>query len=183
MLLIYVAGPFSSKATRLEGELDGDFARRQRAETEEHIKRAVALAIEVAKLGFYPVTPHANTAAPEFEKIQSYRFWIDGTLELMRRACDALILVPGWETSSGATKERADMLLRGKPVFETLEELAKLLHPRNQELVPLCPRCRSKRLDTGVRAEPGTGKLRKRCCCDQCGHQFWRSEGIAEAQK
>ena len=126
MIIVYVAGPFSSKAERLWGELEGDFQRRQRADTEQHIKRAVDLGIEVAKLGFYPFIPHANTAAPEFEKIQPYQFWIDGTIELMRRACNAMIMVSGWETSNGATAERADMLLRGKPVFESLDELAKL---------------------------------------------------------
>ena len=47
----------------------------------------------------------------------------------------------------------------------------------------LCPRCRSSRLDTGLRKDPATGELRKRCCCEQCGHQFWRSEGIAEGKK
>lgn len=49
--------------------------------------------------------------------------------------------------------------------------------------LPLCPRCRSSQLDTGMRKDPADGKLRKRCCCDQCGHQFWRSEGLAEAMK
>ena len=48
---------------------------------------------------------------------------------------------------------------------------------------PICPRCRSTRLDTGLRKDPGTGELRKRCCCDRCGHQFWKSEGIAAAQE
>ncbi len=124
MILVYIAGPFSSKATRLEGELEGDFRRRQRAETEKHILRAVDLGLDVARLGVYPVIPHANTAHPLFENLQPYQFWIDGTLELLRRACDAMILVSGWETSSGARKERDDMMLRGKPVFETVASLA-----------------------------------------------------------
>jgi len=46
---------------------------------------------------------------------------------------------------------------------------------------PVCPRCHSERLDTALRTEPSTGELRKRCCCNQCGHQFWRREGIAVA--
>lgn len=85
--------------------------------------RAVDLGIDVARLGCYPVIPHANTAHPLFEKIQPYQFWIEGTIELMRRACDAMILVPKWETSSGARQERGDMLLRRKPVFETIDAL------------------------------------------------------------
>lgn len=48
---------------------------------------------------------------------------------------------------------------------------------------PVCPRCRSTRLDTGLRKDPGTGELRKRCCCDDCGNLFWKSEGMAAAQE
>jgi hypothetical protein len=108
MILIYVAGPFSAKT---------------REGVEEHITRAVQLGLEVSKLGLYPVIPHANTAHPEFEKIQPYPFWIEGTRLLLRRACDGLILVPGWESSSGANNERSDMISLKRPVFETLEEL------------------------------------------------------------
>lgn len=123
MIFVYIAGPYSSKAVRLEGEQEGDFLRRQRAEVDQNIARAVEVGLEVAKLGLYPVIPHANTAHPGFEKLQPYRFWIDGTLEMIRRACDVLILVPGWETSSGTMAERSFMLFHKKPVFESIKEL------------------------------------------------------------
>lgn len=77
-ILVYVAGPFSAPT---------------RAGVEANIARAVAVGLEVAKLGFMPVIPHANTAHPEFEKIQPYPFWISGTTEMLRR-CDAMVMVP-----------------------------------------------------------------------------------------
>lgn len=105
--LVYVGGPFSGKT---------------RADVEENIRRAVLLGVEVAKLGVLPVIPHANTSAPAFEEVQGYEFWIAATMELLRR-CDAIILTPDWERSSGARGEKADAESRGQPVFHTLEEL------------------------------------------------------------
>jgi transposase-like protein len=48
---------------------------------------------------------------------------------------------------------------------------------------PRCPHCGSSQFDTGIRTDPATGKLRKRCHCDSCGREFWRSDGIAVAQE
>lgn len=105
--LVYIAGPFS--APTREG-------------VELNIARAVEFAVEVAKLGAMPVCPHANTAHPEFERVQPYQFWIAGTLALLR-VCRAVFLVPGWEKSSGARGESLDALERGIPVFHELHVL------------------------------------------------------------
>lgn len=108
MILVYVAGPFSAP-TR-----DG---------VEANIARAVALSLEVAKLGAFPVCPHANTAHPAFEEVQPYQFWIEGTMALLDR-CDALILTEDWERSSGARGELARALSRGMPVHKSIASLA-----------------------------------------------------------
>jgi predicted Zn-ribbon and HTH transcriptional regulator len=47
----------------------------------------------------------------------------------------------------------------------------------------ICPRCRSSRIDNSLRVDPVTLALIKCCRCDQCGHQFSRSEGVSEAMK
>lgn len=122
--LVYVAGPFSGKgATRAE----------QRADTELKIQRAVALGIKVAKLGAYPVIPHANTAHPEFEEVQPYQFWIDGTGELLLR-CNAVLFTEDWETSSGARGENELAINAGIPRFFHLSDLACWLSPELAEL-------------------------------------------------
>jgi hypothetical protein len=112
--LVYVAGPFSAQ---------------DRLGVVANIQRAEKLGVEVARLGACPWIPHANTADPEFEKVQPYTFWIEATREQLRR-CDAIIMVPGWESSSGARGEHADAIAWGKPVFYSVAELSRWLAAR-----------------------------------------------------
>lgn len=111
MKLVYIAGPFTAK---------------DRAGVEANILRAALLGVEVARLGAMPVVPHANTALPEYEHVQPYEFWIEGTKDLLR-ACDAVLLLPDWHLSSGARGEFSEALRIGLPVFETLEQLGRWL--------------------------------------------------------
>lgn len=99
--LIYIAGRFS--APNREG-------------VEANIRAAELVGLEVAKLGGYPLIPHSNTSHPEFEAVQPYDFWIDAT-KAMLCTCEALILVEGWEQSSGARGEKLLAEERGMPVF------------------------------------------------------------------
>ena len=88
--LIYVAGKYRA-ATR--------------EAVAANIEAARQLGIEAARLGWYPVIPHCNTAHMELATPEhADAFWLNGTLELMRR-CDALVLVPGWESSEGTLAE------------------------------------------------------------------------------
>lgn len=116
MKIIYVAGRFS--APTREG-------------VEANILAAVDVALDVARTGGFPITPHANTAHPLFENLQPYSFWIEGTAELLRRS-DALITVPGWEASSGARGEVELAHRLGKPVFHSIEELKLWLTPDDE---------------------------------------------------
>ena len=79
--------------------------------------------ISAAALGWFPVIPHANTAHMELDLPElGDDFWLRGTMEMMER-CDAVVLVPGWESSAGTKAEiaRADALRI--PVFRTLDTL------------------------------------------------------------
>ncbi len=111
--LIYVAGRFS--APTREG-------------VEANIHAAALVGLEVAKLGACPVVPHSNTSLPEYEDVQPYQFWIEATMEMLRR-CNGVVLVPGWEESSGARGEVAEAQRLGLPVFRTLAELEHWLRP------------------------------------------------------
>ena len=107
MKLIYIAGRFSGPT---------------RADVERNIVTATHVGLEVARAGAMPVIPHSMTAHPDFERVQPYEFWIEGTLRQLD-SCDAVMCVPGWETSKGAMFEVARAITRKMPVFERIEEL------------------------------------------------------------
>lgn len=117
--LVYLAGPYTA-ATREGVELN--------------IARAVDRAVEVAKLGAMPVCPHSNTGDERFEKAQDYRFWVAGTMELLRRS-DALLTIDGWQSSSGARGEVTAADRMGKPVFHSVDHLARWLENRKREIL------------------------------------------------
>lgn len=104
MKLFYVAGPFSAP---------------DRSGVDQNIGRAEAVGLALAREGLFPVVPHANSSDPGYEYLQPYQFWIDGTMELLKR-CDAVVTVPGWENSKGAVGEVEEALRRGMPVFHKI---------------------------------------------------------------
>lgn len=101
-------------------------AGRYRAATREavaaNIEAARQLGTQAARLGWYPVIPHANTAHMELELTHPDYFWLSGTLELMTR-CDAVVLVDGWESSAGTLGEIAKADALRIPVFRGLHLL------------------------------------------------------------
>lgn len=104
-VLCYIAGPYSDAS---------------RARVERNIRFAEALALDVAELGALPVCAHTMCSHPGFEIAQPRDFWINATLELLRR-CDACLMVPGWETSEGATGERRLAGEMRLPTFDTFD--------------------------------------------------------------
>lgn len=101
-------------------------AGRYRAATREavaaNIEAARQVGIQAARLGWYPVIPHANTAHMELDLQHDDEFWLGGTLELMTR-CDAVVLVDGWEGSVGTHGEIAKADQINLPVFRSLDLL------------------------------------------------------------
>ncbi|WP_328186942.1 DUF1937 family protein [Marinobacter sp. OP 3.4] len=107
--LVYVAGPY-------------------RAETREAVAQNVAAARHVGRLcvrrGWFPVMPTVNTALfdHDFPGLADDQFWLDGTLALMKK-CDAVVLVDGWQYSSGAKGEIDEAHRLGIKVYNSAGEL------------------------------------------------------------
>lgn len=107
--VVYVAGPF--RASTSWG-------------IEQNIRRAESLALEVWKLGAACICPHANTRFYQYELPDEV--WLKGDLELLSR-CDAVLMVPGWERSSGACAELDYAKRREMPFFYTIDEVKEWL--------------------------------------------------------
>lgn len=89
MKVVYIAGKF-------RGPTAWDVA--------ENVREAERWALKVAHCGGMPLCPHANTA--HFDGQLDDSFWLNGTLELLKR-CDGAVFIPGWTESRGACAEHA----------------------------------------------------------------------------
>lgn len=82
---------------------------------EQNIRAAEEVGARVIQAGHMPLIPHANTR--HMEGLADDAFFLAGTMELLRR-CDAVLLVPGWESSVGTRAEVIEANRLGLPVFD-----------------------------------------------------------------
>ena len=90
-MIVYLAGPIRPKnGQTLRGNVDA----------------AKAIALELWRAGYAVICPHANSDLPVelADKECEPSVWLNGDLEIVAR-CDAVIVLPGWETSFGTKGE------------------------------------------------------------------------------
>lgn len=111
--LVYLAGPYRPYT-------DEDGTRHTIA---QNVRDAALYGIELWRLGYVAVIPHTMTYFPQFQQQDGGirgvppEVFLQGELELLRR-CDALVLMPNWRISKGATAERDYALANGIPAYE-----------------------------------------------------------------
>lgn len=105
MKLIYIAGPF-------RGLTPWD--------VEQNVRRAEEMALRVWRAGAAALCPHTNTRF--FDKAGDDAIFLEGTMEMLRR-CDGMVLVHGWEKSSGTRAEIREALRLGKPILHNVTEV------------------------------------------------------------
>lgn len=105
--VIYVAGPYRAQSTW---------------QIECNIHEATKIGHQIAALGAIPLIPHRNTG--HFDGLQTEEFWLEATLELMRR-CDAVFAMPTWQRSQGASNEVETAQKINIPVFFTFPSLSQ----------------------------------------------------------
>ena len=89
--------------------------------------RAMKLSLEVWRLGAAAVCPHANTMF--FQNAAPDEVWLDGDLAILAK-CDAILMTPDYERSSGARAEMHFAFDRGIPVFLKIDDLKEWLEAR-----------------------------------------------------
>lgn len=87
-VVVYVAGAYSATSDN--------------PSIQHNINRAREVSFKYWQLGYTVICPHSNTW--HMDAAASYDAFVEGTLELLKR-CDAIILLKGWELSSGSIGE------------------------------------------------------------------------------
>lgn len=112
MIHVYVAGCFTAPTEE---------------QIEANILAAEAVAAEILRHTDQIVCVVPHSLGRMFKRGPgSPQYWYDATLSLLTR-CDALVLVPGWESSSGTRNEVAWCRANDVPVFHGLDELLREL--------------------------------------------------------
>lgn len=118
-MIIYLAGPL----TQINNK-----------SVQDNVSSAKAIALELWKLGYTVISPHANCDLPmalaQEELEPSY--WLNKDLEIISR-CDALVVLPDWELSLGTNAEINYAKERDIPItfYPELPEISRteLLRP------------------------------------------------------
>jgi hypothetical protein len=104
--LAYVAGPITEGHGRTVAD---------------NVRVAVGAHLALVRAGVASVCPHLNALAPGAFDVP-YEAWLDSDLETIRR-CDAVLLLPNWEQSKGATAERHFAMLLEKRLYYDAADL------------------------------------------------------------
>lgn len=111
-VLAYVAGPYRAPTIR---------------QVVENIRRAEAVALALWRADVPAICPHLNTAC--FDGAAPDAVWLAGDLVMLRR-CDVVVLVDGWQASSGTRAEVEAASLAGIPAFESVDEAVAWVRAR-----------------------------------------------------
>lgn len=106
-VFVYISGPMTAKHGYT---------------VEENVAAGLRVFLECLRLGIPAFCPHLSGAFPSAWADVSWEKWIDYDLRVIDR-CTHVLMMPRWEQSAGATKEREYAEACGKPIIMSLEEL------------------------------------------------------------
>jgi hypothetical protein len=112
MEVIYIAGRYRDER--------GEFY------VEANIREAEQAALHIWLSGAVALCPHMNTRHFGGAFGIKDSTWLAGDLELLKR-CDAIYMMPGWDSSRGATGERDFAVANNIPVLYDQADVRKFL--------------------------------------------------------
>lgn len=89
----------------------------------KHCHRMIKHARKVRELGFAVMVPCLDILEGLIDGSFDYEDYFQNNIPILSR-CDAVSLVPGWETSNGTAREIQIATEKNIPVFKTIKELA-----------------------------------------------------------
>jgi hypothetical protein len=101
-VIVYTAGPYSH--TSGVGSVNAN------------IFRAREVAIQLWNAGYTVICPHMNTDHLELYTTLKNKDFVDRDLEIVER-CDAIVMLPYWESSKGAVRELEHARSKGLKVW------------------------------------------------------------------
>lgn len=107
-LFVYISGPMTAK--------DG-------YSIEQNVSAGLRIFLESLQRGIPAYCPHLSGAFPSAWADVSWETWLEYDLAVIDR-CTHVLLMPRWETSAGAVKERAYAESIGKPIIFSLDEVS-----------------------------------------------------------
>ena len=111
---IYIAGPYTPKTDNVH-----DAPRI----AHQNVRKAIIAALKLIKKGHYPFVPHlSHFMHLENDEPTESSYWVDYDLKWLE-ACDAILLLPGWEESSGARREYEEAKKLGLKVYFSVDEV------------------------------------------------------------
>jgi hypothetical protein len=127
MKILYISGPFGTKVDERDDYHSID----------RNILTASEYSLAAARKGWAPFTPHKNTGGFQHVKDVSMEFWMEVCLEFVRRS-DAILMLPRWEKSEGAIREKQIAIVHGIPVYYAQDGIpdAPIRCPRIKEKLP-----------------------------------------------
>ena len=115
MEVIYLAGPYLPKSDKF-GEALGQWR--------ENVRQADAAGRALLRAGYAVIVPHKNTYGWDDEPGMGWEDFLRMDEAIIYR-CDAVVLLPRWEQSKGALREKAFAEAQGIPVVEYAEFMRK----------------------------------------------------------
>lgn len=106
-LFVYISGPMTAK---------------HGFTVEENVAAGLRVFLDCLKRGIPAFCPHLSGAFPSAWTDVPWDRWLDYDLAVIDR-CTHVLLLPRWETSAGAVKEREYAAARGTPIVTSIDEV------------------------------------------------------------
>lgn len=108
---VYISGPITAKHGYT---------------VEENVAAALRVYLECIRRKVAAFCPHLSAAFPTAHHAVDYELWMDYDFAVIDR-CTHVLMLPRWETSGGAVREREYAEQRGIPVFTDIDALVASL--------------------------------------------------------